>query len=207
MDKPFLILIAGGSGSGKTTAAKQIVEQSGKKRVLLISIDNYYKDLSNLKMSTRKKINFDNPNSIDWVLLKKDVLSLLDNKTINLPVYSFKSHTRTGYKKTVPKKIIVIEGIFSLYDTELNGMSNLRLFVDTPPDIRLIRRMERDVKERGRTPTGVIKQWLSAVKPMHDEFIEPTKSNAHVIIPEDPEGGLRSTAIELIETKIKSILH
>jgi uridine kinase len=207
MEKPFLILIAGGSGSGKTTAAKQIVEQSGKKRVLLISIDNYYKDLRNLKMSARKKVNFDNPNSIDWVLLKKDILSLLDNKTINLPVYSFKSHTRTGYKKTVPKKIIVIEGIFSLYDAEINGMSNLRLFVDTPPDIRLIRRMERDIKERGRTPTDVIERWLSTVKPMHDEFIEPTKSNAHVIIPEDPEGGLRSTAIELIETKIKSILH
>ena len=207
MEKPFLILIAGGSGSGKTTLAKKIVEQSGKNKVLLLSIDSYYKDLSNLKINARKKVNFDNPDSIDWALLKKDVLSLLDNKPINIPVYSFKLHTRIGYKKIKPKKIIVVEGIFSLYDTKLNEMSNLRLFVDTPPDIRLIRRLERDIKERGRTPTVVIKQWLSAVKPMHDEFIEPTKSNAHVIIPEDPEGGLRSTAIELVETKIRSILH
>ena len=203
---PFLILIAGGSGSGKTTVAKMIKEQSGKNDVLLIPIDNYYKDLSHLKLSARKNVNFDHPTAIDWPLLKTDITALFNGESIRMPIYSFKTATRPRYKLVKPKRIIILEGIFSLYDPELNSTAKLRIFVDTPPDVRLIRRIQRDIAERGKHIDYVIKQWLTTVKPMHDEFIEPTKGNAHVIMPEDPEGGMRGTAIELIKTKIRSML-
>ena len=206
MVKSFLILVGGGTGSGKTTVAEEISKQGKKKNVLLISMDHYYKDLGYLDKASREKTNFDNPNAIDWHLLKKDILDLLIGKTIKMPVYSFKTHTRVGHKKMMPKKIIIIEGIFALYDLELNKISNLRLFVDTSPDLRFIRRLLRDIKERKRTVDSVVKQWLRTVKPMHDEFIESTKQNAHIIIPEDPEGGLRKIAVELIKTKIKSLV-
>jgi len=202
----FLISITGGSGSGKTTIAKKITKQVGRKNVLLLSFDNYYKDLSHLKPKEREKVNYDHPNAIDWRLLKKHLNSLIKGKTVEMPQYSFLTHTRKGYVKVRPKKIIILEGIFALYDKEINKLANLRIFVDTEADIRFIRRLQRDIKERGRTVESVIKQWLGTVKPMYDTFIELTKKNADVIIPEDPEGKMRSVAIDLIKTKIKNLI-
>jgi uridine kinase len=205
--KPFLILIAGGTGSGKTTVAEMITKQSGKRNVLLLSVDNYYKDLSHLPFKEREKVNFDHPDAIEWNLLKKHLTLLLNGKTIKMPIYNFRTHTREKYINVRPKKIIILEGIFALYDNELNKLAKLRIFVETDSDVRFIRRLKRDIKERGRTVGGVIRQWLNTIKPMHDKFIEPTRRNAHIIIPEDPDGKMRGTAVELIKTKIKSLLR
>lgn len=202
----FLITIAGGSGSGKTTIAEEI-EKQYKDHVLLISIDHYYKDLSHLKIEERTKNNFDHPDSIDWELLRKQFKSLLNKEPIKMPKYSFKIHTREGHILIEPKEIIILEGIFALCDDEVNKLANLRIFVDTEPDIRFIRRLKRDLEERGRTDKSVIKQWIETVKPMNDLFIEPSKRKAHIIIPEDPEGDMRGTAIDLMKVKIQERIN
>jgi len=207
IERPFFILIAGGTGSGKTTVAEMIAKASGKRNILLLSVDNYYKDRSHLTLKEREKINFDDPDAIEWSLLRKQFFELIKGNPIKMPIYSFKVHTRVGYKNIIPKKIIILEGIFALHDSEINSIAKLKLFVDTDSDIRFIRRLKRDLAERGdRTPEKVIKRWLEMVKPMHDKFIEPTRRNAHIIIPEDPDGKMRGTAIEIIKAKIKSIL-
>ena len=207
IERPFFILIAGGTGSGKTTVAEMIAKASGKRNILLLSVDNYYKDRSHLTLKEREKINFDDPDAIEWSLLRKQFFELIKGNPIKMPIYSFKVHTRVGYKNIIPKKIIILEGIFALHDSEINSIAKLKLFVDTDSDIRFIRRLKRDLAERGdRTPEKVIKRWLEMVKPMHDKFIEPTRRNAHIIIPEDPDGKMRGTAIELIKMKIRSLL-
>ena len=205
MSMVFLITIAGGSGSGKTTAAKKIVDVS-RKNVLLISLDNYYKDLSYLPSKLRNKTNFDHPDALDWPLLRKQISELVAGRAVRMPCYSFVTHTRTKYSAVKSRPIIVLEGIFALYDAQINKMSDLRLFVDTNSDIRFIRRLERDVNERGRTHSEVATQWVKQVKLMYDKFIEPTKHNAHVILPEDPEGQMRGKAIDLVKAKIKNVL-
>lgn len=201
--KKFLIGIAGGSGSGKTTLAEMITEEIGKDRVLLLSMDRYYKDLSKLKPAERKKVNFDAPESIDWALFKKQINQLLKNKKVKAPIYSFTKHIRTGYEIIRPKEVIIIEGIFALYDEEICNLMKVRLFVETPPDIRLIRRIQRDVIERGRDVKSIIKQWNQFVRPAHEVFIEPSAKRAHIIIPEDPEGKMRESAIKIIKSTIK----
>ena len=198
----FLITIAGGSGSGKTTIAEEVKEYF-KNHVLLISIDHYYKDLSNLNQEDRDKTNFDHPNAIDWELLRKQLKELLSGKAVKMPIYSFTTHTRKGSESIKPKEIIILEGIFALCDEEINKMSNLRIFVDTEPDIRFIRRLKRDMEKRGRTDESVITQWMETVKPMNDLFIEPTKRKAHIIMPEDPDGGMRCKAVDLMKVKIE----
>jgi uridine kinase len=201
----FLITIAGGTGSGKTSVAEKIVHLR-KKDTLLISLDHYYRDLGNLAKGEREKTNFDHPDSLDWGLLKKDIGSLIKGKAVRMPIYSFITHTREGYQQIKPKKIIILEGIFALHDPELNRKAKLRIYVDTDGDIRFIRRLQRDTKERGRTPENVIMQWLKNVKPMHDKFIEPSRRHAHIIMPEDPDGKMRGTAIDLIKVKIRSLV-
>ena len=202
-ERAFLILIGGGTGSGKTTVAKMIKKASGKKNILMISLDNYYKGWGHLPPREREKINFDHPDTIEWSLLKEHLRKLLNGEPIEMPLYSYKIHARVGYQVVKPKKIIILEGIFALYSAEINSMAQLRIFVDTDPDVRLIRRLQRDIKERKRTIESILKQWLEKVKPMHDKFVEPTKKNAHIIVPEDPDGKMRGVAIELIKTKIR----
>jgi uridine kinase len=202
----FLITIAGGSGSGKTNVA-EIISKGHEKDVTLISMDNYYKDLKKLKLSSRNKVNFDHPAAIDWKLFIPQMEELLKGNSIQMPKYSFLTHTREGYVVVKPKKIIIIEGIFALYDKKINNLANLRIFIDTDADLCFIRRLKRDLKERKRSPESVIQQWLKTVKPMYDQYVAPTKKRAHIIIPEDPEQGMRDTAIDIIMSKIKNILR
>lgn len=199
----MLILIGGGTGSGKTTLALNIIKDIGKSRALLIHMDNYYKDFSYLEPKKREKLNFDHPESIDWALLSKQLDSLMNSKPINMPVYDFKTHTRKGYVVVKPRKIIILEGILALWNEKINKKASVKLFVETPDDIRLIRRLERDIKERGRTLESVIEQWLATVRPMHYQFVEPSRSNADIIIPEDPQGGMREVARSMIKALIK----
>jgi uridine kinase len=202
----FLITIAGGSGSGKTNVA-EIISQGHEKDVTLISMDNYYNDLKKLKISSRNKVNFDHPDAIDWDLFIPQMKELLKGNSIEMPRYSFLTHTREGYILVKPKKIIIIEGIFALYDHKINNLANLRIYIDTDADLCFIRRLKRDLKERKRSPESVIEQWLKTVKPMYDQYVAPTKKRAHIIIPEDPEQGMRDTAIDIIMSKIKNILR
>ncbi len=204
MDKVLLIGIAGGSGSGKTTLANMIADEIGSNMVAIVPIDMYYNDLSHLKPAERKKVNFDHPNAIDWKLLKKDLKKLLNGKPIDMPIYDFKSSTRRGTKRLEPKKVVIVEGIFALYDKELLKMMDLRIFVDTPPDIRLIRRLKRDVVERGNDVDRTLDMWVNKVQPAYITFIEPSSRNAHIIIPEDPDGLKREVAVSIIKSKISS---
>ncbi len=199
----MLILIGGGTGSGKTTLALNIVRDVGSDKALLVHIDNYYKDLSHLKPSDRELVNFDHPDSIDWDLLIEHVSKLMNGKPVEMPVYDFKTHTRVGYKLVKPREIIILEGILALWNKNLTRKASVKLYVETPDDIRLIRRLERDIKERGRTLESVIKQWLTTVRPMHYEFVARSRINADIIIPEDPQGGMREVARKMIKALIK----
>ncbi len=197
MNKRLLILIGGGSGSGKTTLVNLIKKKF--KKITVISTDFFYKDFSSIPPNQREKINFDHPDSLDFELMRNTIKSLLSGKEVRIPIYDFKTHTRLRKKRRiVPSKIIVVEGIFALLDKEINKLADLRIFVETDDDIRLIRRILRDMKERGRSLDSIIEQWIKHVKPMHEKFIEPSRKEAHLIIPEDPEGRMREVAVESI---------
>jgi uridine kinase len=201
--KPLMIAIGGGSGSGKTTVAKQIRDLLKSKDVVVIPLDNYYKDINHLPKEERDKINFDHPESFDWTLFKAHLNDLLKGRTIEVPEYSFKDHTRLKKTKILkPKKIIIFEGIFALCDKECNKIFNLRIFVETDSDLRFIIPLQRDLKERARSPENTIKSWIDNVKPMHSLFIEPSKRFAHVILPEHERG----VSIRLIKEGIKGLV-
>jgi len=202
----LLIGIAGGSGSGKTTLAKMIAKEFSDNKILLMSLDHYYKDLDHLNFDERKKINFDNPDSIDWELFRKHINMLLENKEIEMPKYSFSNHTREGYEIVKPRDVIIIEGIFALCDDTVSNLMNLRIFVETDADIRLIRRIKRDVLERARDLESIITQWETQVAPSYNLFLVQTAKKAHIIVPEDPDGSLRSTAIKIITCAINDYL-
>lgn len=205
LEKPVVIGITGGSGSGKTTIAHKIVNQMQKnEHVLIMTQDSYYKDNSNIPVSQRININYDHPDAFDVVLLRKQINDLLNRKSIEMPVYDFKEHTRS--EKTVhtePADIIILEGILVLANKEIRNLMDIKVYVDTDDDIRFIRRLERDLKERGRSINSVIEQYLGTVKPMYHQFIEPTKRYADIIV---PEGGKNDVAIDMLTTKIHSIL-
>ena len=203
----FLITIGGGTGSGKTTLAREIIRKIGKKSVLLLHIDDYYKDLSHMKKEEREKVNFDHPNSIDWELLKDHIKKLLSGKSVKIPKYSFLTHVREGFKSVKPRKVIILEGIFALYDDEINKLSKLRIYIDTESDIRFIRRLKRDVNELGREVEEVIEKWIRVIKPMHEAFVEPTRKKAHIIVPEDPDGRMRERAVEVVCSMIEKLLN
>ncbi|WP_139367642.1 uridine kinase [Bacillus alkalicellulosilyticus] len=201
--KPVVIGVTGGTGSGKTTVAKEIFKQFTDKSIVLIEQDAYYKDQSHLPMSKRIETNYDHPLAFDNDLLITHLQQLSQGIAIEKPVYDYKIHTRSSETVTIePKDVIIVEGILVLEDKRLRDMFDIKLFVDTDADIRIIRRITRDIEERGRTINDVILQYTSIVRPMHLQFIEPTKRYADLIV---PEGGQNKVAIDLMVTKVKSI--
>ncbi|MDT9025414.1 MULTISPECIES: uridine kinase [Rossellomorea] len=203
--KPVVIGVAGGSGSGKTSVTKAIYEQFQGHSILMLQQDYYYKDQSNLPFEERLKTNYDHPLAFDNDLLIQHLNGLIDHQPVNKPVYDYKMHTRSEDTILVePKDVIILEGILVLEDERLRNLMDIKLYVDTDADLRIIRRMLRDIKERGRSIDSVIDQYITVVRPMHNQFIEPTKRYADVII---PEGGHNHVAIDLMVTKIQTILE
>ena len=203
--RPVLIGVAGGTGSGKTSVTKAISEKLGKDSILIIEQDAYYKDQSDKSFEERLKTNYDHPLAFDTDLLIEHLNKLLRYEPIDKPVYDYKRHTRS--KEVIrlePKEVIILEGILVLEDERLRNLMDIKVYVDTDADIRIIRRIVRDTRERGRTLESVIDQYINVVRPMHNQFVEPTKRYADIII---PEGGHNTVAIDLMVTKIKSILE
>ena len=202
--KPIVIGIAGGTGSGKTSIANKIMKTFKDKSVLLIQQDSYYRDQSHITFEERLKTNYDHPRAFDNDLLMEQIDQLKQYKAIEVPVYDYAIHTRS--EKTIhlePKEVIILEGILALEDAKLRDLMDIKIYVDTDADIRILRRMVRDIEERGRTMESVIEQYLSVVRPMHNQFVEPSKRYADVII---PEGGKNRVAIDLVAAKIEMIL-
>ena len=203
-DTPLVIGIAGGSGSGKTTVAQEILQRVGPDRIAYIQHDSYYKDLTGLPPAQRAEVNFDHPNSLETELLIHHVKQLRAGRSIEVPIYDFSTHSRTEETfKVNPRGVIIVEGILIFVDAELRKLFDVKLFVDTDADVRFIRRLERDITERGRTAENVIKQYQVTVRPMHLEFVEPSKRYADVII---PEGGFNTAALDMVVARIESLL-
>ena len=196
----FVIAIAGGTGAGKTTVATQITE-AVEESVTRIPVDNYYKDFSHLDFEERADLNYDHPSTFEWDLLVDQLDALLSGQPIEMPQYDFNEHLRTDDHVTVePTEVIVVEGILALYDEAVSEMADLRVFVETDADVRILRRIRRDVADRGRDLEGVIDQYLSTVKPMHEQFVEPSKKHADIIIPE----GANRVAVGLLREKVRA---
>lgn len=204
-DSPLVIGIAGGSGSGKTTVAQEILQRVGPDRIAYLQHDSYYKDLTGLPPAQRAEVNFDHPNSLETELLIAHVEQLKNGQSINVPIYDFSKHSRTNKSFRVnPRGVIVVEGILIFVEAALRALFDVKLFVDTDADVRLIRRLQRDITERGRTVESVIKQYHSTVRPMHLEFVEPSKRYADVII---PEGGFNTAALDMVVARIETLLR
>jgi uridine kinase len=205
MNQRILIGIAGGSGSGKTLVAKTIIEELGSSRVAILDQDSYYRDLDDIPLSERDLRNFDHPDAFDNDLLKVHLRELLAGRTIEQPVYDYTRHARL--KETHPvgdHAVIVLEGILLFVDEELRDMMDIKVFIDADADVRLIRRIERDIKERGRAIESILRQYRATVRPMHQQFVEPSKRHADIIV---PRGGHNRVAIELLKAKIKDLLR
>jgi len=201
---PLVIGIAGGSGSGKTTVAQQILNRVGADQIAFIQHDSYYKDLSGLPPTQHANINFDHPNSLDTNLLIQHIATLRHGKPIEIPIYDFSTDSRTNRTfKVEPHRVILVEGILIFADAELRELFDIKIFVDTDSDIRFIRRLERDITERGRTTESVIKQYQATVRPMHLEFVEPSKRYADIII---PQGGFNIAAMDMVVARIEALL-
>jgi uridine kinase len=202
---PVIIGVAGGTGSGKTTVAKEILRRAGTPRIAFIQHDAYYKDLDTLPLAQRAMQNFDHPDALDNVLLIAHLQALKASRPVEIPVYDFTTHTRTAQTQPVePQPVILLEGILIFADEVLRRLMDVKIYVDTDADIRFIRRLERDIQERGRTTESVVRQYLSTVRPMHLEFVEPSKRHADVII---PEGGFNEVAMDMIASRIRSLVR
>ena len=202
-----VIGIAGGSASGKTSVANKLVENQINKvsSIALLRLDDYYKDLSNLTVEERSKTNFDHPDSIDFDLLKNHLQKLKNGKSINKPIYDFSIHNRQVKSELIkPVNVVILEGILALSEEVIRDLCDIKIFVDTADDIRFIRRLKRDTRDRGRTIESVISQYLDTVRPMHMQFVEPSKKYADIII---PEGGHNPIVIDIITAKISSIIN
>jgi uridine kinase len=204
MATSILIGIAGGTGSGKTTIAKRIIEQIGTEKAVIIAQDAYYRDRSHLPIEEREKINYDHPSSFDISLLIKHLRQLKLGRDVPRLSYDYVTHSRLVLSGSVPSRpVTVLEGIMVLENKELRDLLDVKLYVDTDADVRIIRRLRRDILERGRNFESVIKQYLDSVRPMHLEFVEPSRRNADVII---PEGGYNRVAIDMVVSKIRTLL-
>jgi len=203
--RTLVIGLAGGTGSGKTTVARSVVEAAGASNALLLPQDAYYRAQGDLPFEERERTNYDEPSAFDTELLVQHVDELKGGRTVNRPVYDFALHNRSGETVlTEPAPVLIVEGILVLHSPELRGRMNLKVFVDAPPDERFIRRLERDVNERGRTAQSVISQYRRTVKPMHDLYVEPTKQHADLIL---PEGGSNRVALEVLTSYVDSFLR
>lgn len=203
--RPIIIGVTGGSGSGKTSVSRAIFDQLKGHSLMMLQEDSYYKNQDDVPFEERTKVNYDHPNAFDTDLLIEQLEDLLNWKTIEIPVYDYAAHTRS--KEVVvqePREVIIVEGILTLNDARLRDLMDIKIFVDTDDDIRIIRRIQRDIEERGRTLQSVIDQYLETVKPMYHQFIEPSKRYADIIV---PEGGENQVAIDLLVTKVRDIIR
>jgi uridine kinase len=205
MNRPVLIGIAGGTGSGKTTVATIVRSRFEEERVIIIHHDSYYRDRGELNPEEREKLNYDHPSAFENTLLARHLQQLMKRKPIEMPVYDYSSHTRLDETRTVrPAEIILLEGILVLDDEMLRSLMDIKIYIEADSDERFIRRLLRDMKERKRSADSVIEQYVSTVRPMHLQFVEPSKRYADIII---PEGGHNAVAIDLLVTKISDILR
>ena len=201
---PFVIGVAGGTGSGKTTVAERLAALMGQRDLALVKLDCYYRDRSDLPFDQRAAINYDHPDTFDWPLLMTHLDDLVDGTAAPVPVYDFAAHLRTDEVTTVePGPVVVVEGILVLFESRLRDLLDLKVYVDTDPDVRFIRRLQRDVADRGRTPASVIDQYLTTVRPMHLQFVEPSKRYADVIV---PHGGLNAPAFDMLVARVRSLI-
>jgi uridine kinase len=202
---PLVIGIAGGSGSGKTTVANVVIQRVGAKNIAYLPHDAYYKELGHLPPNQRAEVNFDHPDSLENELMIHHIKTLCKYKSVALPIYDFSRHSRTSKTiKVRPQRIILVEGILIFAVPELRSLFDLKIFVDTDSDLRFIRRLQRDITERSRTTESVINQYLTTVRPMHLEFVEPSKRYADVII---PEGGFNAAALDLVVARLEALLR
>jgi uridine kinase len=201
---PLVIGVAGGTGSGKTTVANVILQRVGAHRIAYVPHDAYYRNASDFPTTRRDSINWDHPDSLDTDLMIEHVQALKAGRAVALPVYDFTIHARTAQTvRLEPQPVLLVEGILIFTDRRLRELFDIKIFVDTDADLRFIRRLQRDMAERGRTPESVIRQYLETVRPMHLEFVEPSKRYADVII---PEGGLNEVAMDMIVARIAALL-
>ena len=202
--RPIVIGVAGGSGSGKTTVVREIVRGLGRGQVTVIHHDSYYRDTGDMPLEERARINYDHPDSLETPLLVEHLHALMRGQPVDVPLYDFSNHARqpeTGV--ALPRKVIIVDGILILWAKELRDLMDIKVFVDADADIRFIRRLRRDMAERGRSAESVVEQYVKTVRPMHLEFVEPSKRYADVIV---PEGGFNHVAVDMLVTKVKSIL-
>lgn len=202
--QPLVIGIAGGTGSGKTTVANAVLRRVGAQHLAFLPHDAYYRDVKELSLEERARINYDHPDSLDTEMLVQHIIQLKAGKPVEMPVYDFTTHSRTTRTIHVePRRVILVDGILIFYEVALRKLFDVKIYVDTDADLRFIRRLQRDIHERGRTTESVINQYLNTVRPMHMEFVEPSKRYADVII---PEGGLNTVALDMVIARIEALL-
>ncbi len=203
--RPFFIGVAGGTCSGKTTVSERLAELAGDEHLALIKLDSYYITRDHQPIAERALANYDHPDAFDWQLLNDHIAALSAGAAVPVPIYDYANHTRSGDVRQVhPARIVVVEGILVLYEPQLRDRFDLKVYVDTDADLRLIRRLNRDVVERGRTPENIVAQYLATVRPSHEQFIEPSKRHADVIF---PQGGLNEPALDVLLARVRELVR